>query len=292
MPAVTLRLPRPIRTLGRYCLEAYWRTMAAPGQFSDWWADRRNRHNYPVLVEADLRRARKSDTVFICGTGASILSIAPGEWQRMAQHDIFSFRDFPRQTFVKADYHVTGEIDDADIYAAAINTNPRYDRTLFMVQEGFTAHMGNRLIGRLKLRKGAPVFRYRRRGRGQSIPFSRSFADGVVHGHGSVVGMVNIAYLLGWKRIVLVGIDLYDHRYFYMPPGETREVEKSGLTSSDPFIAGSSIVDQIGMWADMMRREGVQVVAYNPRSLLTSRIPIFQWSDAVSADGNSQGEST
>jgi len=267
--------PKPIRTLGRYCLEAYWRTMAAPGQFSEWWADRRNRHNYSVLTEVDLRRARKSDTVFICGTGASILSITPGEWEQMAQHDILSFRDFPRQTFVKADYHVTGEIDDADIYAAAINTNPRYDQTLFMVQEGFTARMGNRLIGRLKLRKGAPVFRYRRRGRGQSIPFSRSFAEGVVHGHGSVVGMVNIAYLLGWKRIVLAGIDLYDHRYFYMPPGETREVEKSGLTYESAFPAGSNIANQIGDWADAMRTEGVRLLVHNPKSKLAERLPVL-----------------
>lgn len=272
---MTLKIPKPLRTLGRYCLEAYWRTMAAPGQFSEWWADRRNRRNYPVLSEANLRRARKSDTVFICGTGASILSITPGEWARMAQHDIFSFRDFPRQTFVKADYHVTGEIDDADIYAAAINNNSRYDKTLFMVQEGFTAHMGNRLLGRLKLRKGTPVFRYRRRGRGQSIPYSKSFAEGVVHGHGSVVGMVNIAYIMGWKRIVLVGIDLYDHRYFYMPPDQTREVEKKGLTYASAFPSGSSIVDQIGDWADTMHAEGVHLYVHNPKSRLAERLPVF-----------------
>lgn len=272
---MTLKLPKLFRTLGRYCLEAYWRTTAAPGQFSEWWADRRNRHNYPTLVEADLRRARKSDTVFICGTGALILSITPSEWAQMARHDIFSFRDFPRQTFVKADYHVTGEIDDADIYAAAINTNPRYDKTLFMVQEGFTAHMGNRLLGRLKLRKGAPVFRYRRRGRGQSIPYSKTFAEGVVHGHGSVVGMVNIAYILGWKRVVLVGIDLYDHRYFYMPPDQTREVEKKGLTYASAFPSGSSIVDQIGDWAEAMRAEGVHLYVHNPKSRLAERLPVF-----------------
>ncbi len=91
---MTLNLPKPIRTLGRYCLEAYWRTMAAPGQFSEWWVDRRNLHNYPVMSEAYLRFVRKSETVSICGTGSSILSITVGEWARMARHDIFSFRDF------------------------------------------------------------------------------------------------------------------------------------------------------------------------------------------------------
>jgi len=283
MTEINLRLPRPVRTVGRYCLEGYWRTKAAPGQFANWWADRRNRRHYPALTESELRKARKSETVFICGTGASVLDIAAEEWARMSDHDVLSFREFPRQTFVKADFHVTGEVDDIDAYATAINSNPRYDHALFLVQEGFTAHMGNRLLGGLKLRQGARVFRYRRRGRGKTIPFSRSFASGVVHGHGSVTGMINIAYLLGWKRIVLVGIDLYDHRYFYMPPDETRPVEKRGLTSNDPFTAGDAIVEQIGQWAETMRGEGVLISAYNPRSLLTQRIPVFQWSDIADA---------
>ena len=60
--------------------------------------------------------------------------------------------------------------------------------------------------------------------------FSRSIDSGVVHGYGSIISVVNIAYLMGWKNIVLVGIDLYDHRYFYVPDNETRSVEKRGLT--------------------------------------------------------------
>ncbi len=269
------------KQFGRVLLNTYWWLMALPANLPAWLADWRNRKYYPRVSEEDLVRARKSDTVFICGTGSSVLDIAPREWEGIAKHDILSFRDFPRQYFVKADYHVTGEVDDVDEYATVINENPLYDSTLFLVQEGFMATMGNRLIGCQKLRKGAPVFRYRRRSRGILAPFSRSFSDDVVHGFGSVVGMVNIAYLLGWKRIVLVGIDLYDHRYFYMPPNQTRSVEKAGLTFESPFTQGERIVDQIGMWRDRMQSEGVEVYAYNPRSLLTSRLPIFEWSSLV-----------
>ena len=246
-----------------------------PGQLADWWADRQNRHHYPVLTESDLRAARKSDTVFICGGGASILSISEEEWNNMSRHDILSFRTFPHQWFVPVDYHVTAEIDDVDEYAALINNNRRYDNTLFLVQQGLMAYMGNRLIGRLKLRAGARVFRYRRYGRGKTIPLSRGLNKGIVHGHGSIVGMVNIAYLLGWKRIVLVGIDLYDHRYFYMPPDETRAVEKEGLTFSSAFTTAPGIVEQIGDWSDALIKEGVHVYSFNEASLLTQRVPAF-----------------
>lgn len=261
-----------------WVLYVYRHLRALPYNYPAWRADCENRNLYPRLSEEDLRTSRKSDTVFVCGTGYSVLSITPEEWGRIGQHDVLSFRDFPKQNFVKADFHVTGEIDDVDQYAQAINDNPLYDETFFLVQEGISACMGNRLLGWRKLSEGRKIFRYRRLGRAMMIPFSRSFSDGVVHGFGSIVGMVNIAYLLGWKHIVLVGIDLYDHRYFFMPPDKTREVEKSGLTYASPFTQGKQIVDQIGMWRDLMQAEGVHIYAYNPRSLLTDRIPIFDWS--------------
>lgn len=271
-------------TARRWILDLYWRLRALPDDYPAWRADRDNRNCYRAVSEDDLRAARKSDTVFVCGTGYSVLDISPEEWTRIGQHDVLSFRDFPKQKFVKADFHVTGEIDDVDEYAATINDNPRYDETLFLVQEGMRAVMGNRLLGWRKLRAGRRIFRYRRRGRGMMIPFSRSFAKGVVHGFGSIVGVVNISYLLGWKHIVLVGIDLYDHRYFFMPPDKTRAVEKSGLTYASAFTQGKQIVDQIGMWRDLLLAEGVQVYAYNPRSLLTHRLPVFDWSVLLTQD--------
>jgi hypothetical protein len=111
------------------------------------------------------------------------------------------------------------------------------------------------------------------------VPPSESFADGVVHGGGSVVSAVNIALLLGWKRIVLVGVDLYDHRYFYMPADQTRAAEKTGVTHETPFANGDHIVDQLGWWDQLMRARGIRLYAYNPRSLLTRHLPVFRWNE-------------
>ncbi len=91
--------------------------------------------------------------------------------------------------------------------------------------------------------------------------------------------MVNIAYLLRWKRIVLVGIDLYDHRYFFTHENETRTVEKQGLTFSSAFTTAPGIVEQIGNWNDTLIKEGVRVYSFNEASLLTKRIPSFDRSE-------------
>lgn len=267
-----------IGDLGRLAINGYWHLCAMPKHLRAWLQDRQNRGAYQRLTEQDLRAARRSDTVFICGTGSSLRDIAPEEWARIGAHDVFSFRDFPRQRGVRADFHMTGEVDILEEYAAAINDNPLYANTLFLVQEGFTAWMGNRLIGERALRPGAPVFRYWRRDRGRMVMPSAHFEDGVAHGFGSVVGAVNIALLLGWRRIVLVGVDLYDHRYFYLPPDQTRAVEKAGVSHDSPFTNGALIVEQLGRWDAALRPRGIQLYAYNPRSLLTRHLPVFDWS--------------
>jgi hypothetical protein len=265
--------------VARAAIQSLWYVKALPRVSRAWLVDRLNRRAYRKLSEAHLRNARRSDTVFICGTGSSLHDIAPDEWARIAEHDIFSFRDFPRQRNVRADFHMTGEVDVLEEYAAAINNNPLYSATLFLVQEGLQAWMGNRLIGEGHLKADAPVYRYRRRARGKMVPPSESFAEGIVHGGGSVVSAVNIALILGWKRIVLVGVDLYDHRYFYMPPDQTRIAEKAGVTHDTPFANGDHIVAQLGMWDAAMRPRGVRLFAYNPRSLLIRHLPVFRWEE-------------
>jgi hypothetical protein len=259
-------------------INIFWQVIFLPKSLFFWFADRKARRFYKTLTEADLYSARKSETVFICGTGLSIASITPDEWRNMEKYDVLSFRCFPKQTFVKVDFHVTGEIDDVDEYANDINKNCLYNQTLFLVQEGLRAHMGNRLIGRKKLRTTAPLFRFRRKARGVMAPLSKNFSDGVVHGFGSVCKAINVAYILGWKRVVLVGIDLYDHRHFYHPPDKLRNVEKSGIALDDSYVTSAGIVDLVATWSNYLKKEGRGIYVYNPKSLLAARIPVFEWS--------------
>lgn len=269
----------------RTVINAYWITIAFFPSYREWRADRRGRNFYSSITEDELRAARTSDTVFICGTGYSVLSIGPDEWTRIAQHDVLSFRCFPKQSFVKVGFHMTGEIDDIGEYARDINQNPLYADTTFVVQEGFHARMGNRLIGGALLRRGARVFRFRRTARGIIAPLSRRFSDGVVHGYGSVCSAINLAYLIGWKRIVLVGIDLYDHRHFYHPPDRIRDVEKPGIVLDDPYVTSRGIVELVGFWGQDLKNEGKELFVYNPKSLLSQCIPVFSWAkDATNAN--------
>jgi hypothetical protein len=238
--------------------------------------DRAGRRHYRLLSDAELVATRTSDTAFVFGSGRSLVDVGDTEWEAIARFNTISLREFPRQAWVRADYHLTSEVDFLDEYAARLRENPRYAETVFVVQGGLLAQRGNELIGRRLLPPGARVYRFRRRSRGEAAPPSQSLAAGVVHGYSSIFDAVNLAYLLGFRRIVLAGVDLYNKEYFWLEPGETRDYEKGDIRSSDAFAGARGIVDMMGDWHDVLARDGVTLFVHNPRSLLAERLPVFR----------------
>ncbi len=229
------------------------------------------------MSEAELRDTRTSDTVFVLGSGPSINDLSPYDWEHIAAGNTISFNRFFRQQFVRVDYHLTAEVIDYHELAGAFATNPRYSATVHLIQEGWWAIGGNTILGRRLLPKSARIFRFRRRARGRYSPPSESFANGLSHGFGTVIDVVNFAYLVGWKNIVLVGVDLYDKRYFWLREGETDREEIPGLTYRSPFPGGRDTVSMLARWSELLLAKGVSMQVFSQKSLLAEVVPIFQW---------------
>jgi len=236
--------------------------------------DRAGRSAYRLLSEQELLATRTSDTAFVFGSGRSLVEITPAEWEAIGRCNTISLREFPRQQWVRADYHVTGEVDFLDEYAQRLRENPLYRHTVFVVQGGLRAERGNELIGRRLLPRGACVFRYRRTARWRDAPPSRS-PRRLVHAHNSIFDATNLAVALGFRRIVLAGADYYNKEYFWLPSGETRPYEYEGITAASLFTGAAAIVSLLGDWHDALAQEGVELSVWNPRSLLAERLPVL-----------------
>lgn len=263
-----------------------------PLRLDPWLRFVANRHRYRFVGEAELRARRRSDTVFVFGSGSSLNQLSADEWDDIGRHDTFGFNWFVHERFVRCDFHLIRGIPDTDLdpkvwrpqldeYFGLIRTNACFADTTFLVHGGFRAINGNRAIGYRLLPPGTPVFRWRTNVR-ENLP-SRSFRRGLVHGHSTLQECVNAAYLLGWKRIVLAGVDLYDRRYFWLPPEETRSVDvrRAALASESHARAASGMVETLGDWALWLTGEGVELSVLNPRSLLAGALAVFPASSAT-----------
>jgi hypothetical protein len=275
-----------------------------PAYFGRWNAslaasyvrDRRARSFYRILDEDGLTAARRSDTVFVFGSGASLNDIAEGEWAAIAEHDTFGFNHFWRQSWVRVDFHVIrggmyGEVDvrpQAEKVAAGVKANPLYANTVFLMQDDYLGAFANFIVGRRLLPAGSRIFRYRTKG-GPGPP-TTSFDEGVRHAPGTLSDAVNLSYLMGWKNIVLAGVDLYDSRYFFLPPDETLTQDKAtgtivpgktnafrGQRFDEPHnTLRGGVVEQMEGWSKALAADGVRLSVYNPKSLLASVLPLYE----------------
>lgn len=239
--------------------------------------DKIYRSKYETIAFDELLARKKSDTVFICGTGPSVSDISTERWRQMEKHDVLSFRDFHKQNYVSVDFHVTGEVDNIYEYSASINGNEKYNDTIFVVQEGRLASQGNALISKRLLRPNSKVFRYKRKSRGEVVPLSNNLNEGIVHGFNSVTGMINIAYLFGWKKIVLVGIDMNGHQYFYHPADQVRSVEKEGINQNSPYTNVDKSIELIQLWKNELDGKNIDLYVLSSKSELSKTLPLYGW---------------
>jgi hypothetical protein len=177
---------------------------------------------------------------------------------------------------VRVDYHLVAEVHDVDGTGASFGESPFYADTIFLVMGGLVALASNEMVGRKLIPAGRRIFRYRRTARGRTRPPSTSFAEGLVHGSNTSLDVVNFALLMGWKRIVIAGVDLYDRQYFFLPSGVTRENERPGWTVESRFHQTEHLLEMYGLWRAGAEERGVEICVYDERSLLSSVLPIYE----------------
>ena len=258
-----------------------------PVRMPPWLRALARRRRYRLLSEEELRATRRSETVFVFGSGWSLNEIPPEEWRRIEEHDTLGFNWFVHERFVRCDYHLVRGIPDDDLdpaiwrpqvaeYFRLVRENPCFDGTTFLVQAGFRAINGNRALGYGYLPDERPVFLWKTNLR-DDLP-TRSFAAGLVHGASTLQECVNFAALLGWRTIVLAGVDLYDRRYFWLADEETRSLDaQRGAPVEQAHSRGTSgMIETFGAWRSALLADGIELQVYNPRSLLAQVLPVYR----------------
>lgn len=254
-----------------------------------------------LIGEEEIRRRRRSDTIYIFGSGYSLNDLTPADWSEIEKHDTMGFSYFALQSYVRADFHLIRELgltshdpehrkyewrEVFGAYAKVLSENPRYTDTVFVVQGGWFAYAGNRLVSEGCLPTGAKLFRYRN-GRRGPYPPARSLSEGLTHGPGTVTDCVNLAAVMGWRRIVLCGIDLYDRRYFWQArdrkffaiPGLTDRGGGEYSGEGDVTAAhrtSEPMMTWAASWKAHLADQGIALEVLNPKSRLAGVLPVHR----------------
>ena len=193
----------------------------------------------PLLERLDLSSWKTSDTLFVLGSASSINEISDERWQIIGKHDSVGINFWPAHPFIPRFFHF--ENIDFDVqpvmydalqkllerrsedYAKTLkiitevnSTGQR--QTIFDLPEGMKKNLyvgfSMPVVARNEeeLRYGIQYFR----SIGAFSPHAR-FAWLFKYG-GSVIAMMTLGVLMGYRRIVLCGVDLNKQDYFYQAP--------------------------------------------------------------------------
>jgi hypothetical protein len=190
----------------------------------------------PLLQTLDLRSLKGSDTLFVLGSAWSINDIPDEKWSIIARHDSIGLNFWPAHSFVPRFFLFENLTQDYQpvMYNAfrllmerrsAAYTNTvkivtnlapvGMRQTVFELPEG----MKNNLYVGYEL----PVVARNEEELRAGIRYMQSIGAFSPHANigwlfkygGSVTAAMTIAVLVGYKRIVLCGVDLNQQNYFY-----------------------------------------------------------------------------
>jgi hypothetical protein len=190
----------------------------------------------PLLQTLNLANLRLSETLFILGSAGSINEISAERWQVIAKHDSVGINFWPAHPFVPRFYHFENIAyeEQPAMYIALRDLLARraeaYSNTLKIITE--VEPIGRRqLVFEIPeaMRKhfyigfSMPVVARNEEELGAGIRFMETVgafnpqyrASWLFKYGGSAIGMLALAVVMGYKRVVMCGVDLNKQVYFY-----------------------------------------------------------------------------
>ena len=190
----------------------------------------------PLLEEIDLRSLKQSETLFVLGSAWSINDIPEERWEVIARHDSVGINFWPAHPFVPRFYHFENmTYDDQPAMYSALRQllelrSEAYTNTVKIITE--VNPIGSRqtifdlpegIQNNLYLSFSMPVVARNEEELRYGIRYMRSIGAFLPRTKvawlfkygGSVTAMMTLAVLMGYKRIVLCGVDLNRQDYFY-----------------------------------------------------------------------------
>jgi len=250
------------------------------------------------LTEDQFRQVKKSDTLVVYGCGYSIATLPLIHKLKLVEFDSIGFNWFCK-SHIPTTFYVLREqcpphckglegerakdlIDDlTEYYPDTVlividlkdSSNSWKDRKIWIDHRGLFKQRG------VVLREKYYQF-YRQKEYGLFFKQARElniFQQHIMYSTCTMSQILHLANWLQYQRVIFVGVDLYDHRYFWLPPDVLREQTKrsKGKRELDSrHFTANVTVKMVSDYKEVYPE--VSFFVHNPRSLLAAVIPVWE----------------
>lgn len=169
-----------------------------------------------------LKKLKKTDTLFILGSGESINLITDEEWRVIKNNDSIGFNFWLYHEFVPTLYVYEESIDDEErnkIFYEMLNLKKeKYIKNKFIVKSLREKFLFEKIPNELKknflLSNEIEGLCYDKNILKKFLALIKEKNE-LIQIRGTIIYLLGLAYILGYKKIVLCGIDLNSTSYFY-----------------------------------------------------------------------------
>lgn len=260
----------------------------------------------PLVTWNDVLRKKSSDTLFVLGSGSSVMEYSTSHWDHIRRHDSLGFNfwtlhPFTPTFYVNELYGNKSPEKKANIAIVLRNlalVSNRYRDVLQMTKTPLPLQYGSE-VKRLGLK--AVVSQYlRARSLGEleslladCLRQPRGRIPIIFHRAATVDWAVSFARVLGYKALVLCGVDLSHSHYFfedprYSPLEHSLQIPENMRTgvhkTADSNIKGDMTVQSVlNLYQEQPPGLGVpDIFVAAPSSLLHPRLEVYLWPPGLS----------
>lgn len=262
--------------------------------------------------ELQIKDYKKSDKLFILGSGYSITSLNEKDWEHIKTHDSIGFNAWVFHDHTPTYYCMETPTKSAhfDAILNALNTKKKqYAKVPFIIQYQHliksTNNYKNLELPKENVYYNAPFmpnttskYLLKKLLQWWASKHSKNM-HWLIHYSGSLSYIVAMGYMMGYKEIVLLGVDLNDSRYYFQDQGANEgskkyaKIHESTMKDMNRMATGS-IHDTVNIkrtinygclpidgylysFNKIMRKKGVKLSIGNKKSRLSEGLPVYEF---------------
>lgn len=254
------------------------------------------------ILSDEILRYKKSDTIFILGSGPSINDISEQQWNVIGKHDSIGFNWWLAHDFVPGFYMFQSAREG--MLNILRDKHQQYEKVPFLIRGSlFASGRFDFTDPRLNLLKNNPVYFV------NEYPISSTcaidpvlliryvealgymtygtVASFIPKWRGTLGLLISLSWQMGYKNIVLCGMDMHksDHFWDYSPYTNLRsiyELPEPGRSNINTFTdskwSPNTVPEYVYSLAEWMKKKrDVSIFLANQKTVLYPQVPLFSY---------------